>query len=269
MDLHEQARRLGELQALDQVASPLARKAKELIAPGPVKDVLSGTGLGHPLHPVLTDIPIGLFTSATVLDLLAGRRARGAVNADWSDTQGTEQRVGVVHAAANVTGTCLFAASLLNRLRGRRYRGRVQGLLGMATLAAGGYLGGFLSYGRGVGVNNAFFQPELDEWTAVADESELHPGAAVMKEAGGATILLYRSGGRIHAIGSRCTHAGGPLHEGKIDDSTLCVECPWHGSVFSLEDGTVVHGPASVPEAAYEVRTTAGRIEVRASAPRA
>ncbi|MCA1842706.1 MAG: Rieske (2Fe-2S) protein, partial [Actinobacteria bacterium] len=78
-----------------------------------------------------------------------------------------------------------------------------------------------------------------------------------------AGILLYRASDRIYAIGSRCSHAGGPLHEGKIDDGALCVECPWHASVFRLADGSVVHGPASVPQAAYDVRTQDGRIEVR------
>ena len=133
-------------------------------------------------------------------------------------------------------------------------------------MAGGGYLGGYLSYARGVGVNNAFFQQEPQEWTPVADEAELLPGQPVMREADGATILLYRSSDQIFAIGSRCSHAGGPLQDGKIDDDARCVECPWHGSVFRLEDGTPVHRPASVPQAAYDVRTTNGRIEVRVRA---
>ena len=281
MDLHQLARRLGDIEGLDQAAEPLTGAAKKLIPGGPVKDVLSGTPLGHPLHPVLTDVPIGLFTSATVLDLVGGRRARPAVDtllalglaaivptasaglADWSDTYGPERRVGVVHATANVTAACLFTASLLARRAGRRGRGRILGLMGMTTLAGGGYLGGYLSYARGVGVNNAFLQQEPQEWTPVADEAELQPGRPIMKEAGDATILLYRSSERIYAIGSRCSHAGGPLQDGKIDDAALCIECPWHGSVFRLDDGIPVHGPASVPQAAYDVRTTGGRIEVR------
>jgi nitrite reductase/ring-hydroxylating ferredoxin subunit/uncharacterized membrane protein len=281
MDLHQVTRGIGDVELLDRVVAPLAAAAKKLVPPGPVKDTLSGTGLGHPLHPVLTDVPIGLFTSATILDVLGGRRSQPAVEtllalgvaatlptaaaglSDWSDTYGQDQRVGVVHAVANVSATCLFVGSLLARRRGRRSRGRALGLMGMAALATGGYIGGYLSFARGVGVNNAFFQEEPEDWTDVADETELQPGCPIMRTAGGATVLLYRSTEVVYAIGSRCTHAGGPLQEGKIDPALPGVECPWHGSVFSLEDGSVVHGPASVPEVAYEVRLRDGRVEVR------
>jgi nitrite reductase/ring-hydroxylating ferredoxin subunit len=130
-------------------------------------------------------------------------------------------------------------------------------------LVTGGYLGGHLSYARGVGVNNAFYQHEPADWTAVIDAADLQAGSSVKVEADGATVLLYRTADRIYAIGSRCSHAGGPLQEGKIDDDALCVECPWHGSVFRLEDGTVVHGPASIPQVPYDVREQNGRVEVR------
>ncbi|HLF40786.1 MAG TPA: Rieske 2Fe-2S domain-containing protein [Acidimicrobiia bacterium] len=281
MDLHQLAHRIGDVGGLDRVATPLAAAVKQRIPRGPVKDLLSGTGLGHPLHPVLTDLPIGFFTSAAVLDVVGGRRAAPAVDgllalgiastlptasaglSDWSDTQGSEQRVGLVHALANVTALSFFAASLLARRRGHRARGRALTLFGMTTLATGGYLGGYLSYARGVGVNHAFFEPDLEEWTAVIGEGDVHAGSPTMVESDGATILLYRAAGGILAIGSRCSHAGGPLHEGKIDDGALCVECPWHASVFRLGDGSVVHGPASVPQPAYDVRVLDGRVEVR------
>jgi nitrite reductase/ring-hydroxylating ferredoxin subunit len=215
------------------------------------------------------------------LDLLGGRRFEDAVEdllalgivsavptasaglADWSDTYGSEQRIGVVHAVANVTALGLFAGSLAARRRGSRALGRTLGLAGLTTLAAGGYLGGHLTYSRGVGVNNAFYQHEPEEWTAVMDAADLPGGSPVKVDAGDATILLYRSADRICGIGSRCSHAGGPLQEGKIDDGGPSVQCPWHGSVFRLDDGAVVHGPASVPQAAYDVRVQDGRIEVR------
>ncbi len=281
MALHDMAKGLGEAEALDRVAGPLVRAAKKLIPPGPVKDVLSGTPMGHPLHPALTDVPIGSFAAATVLDLVGGRRSQDAVRAllavgivatlptataglaDWSETYGPEQRIGLVHALSNVAALSLFAGSLAFRRSGRTGVGRALSLAGMTTLSVGGYLGGHLTYSRGVGVNNAFYQPELEDWTAVADAGDLQAGSPTKIEADGATILLYRASDRIYAIGSRCSHAGGPLQEGKIDDGALCVQCPWHGSVFRLEDGTVVHGPASVPQAAYEVRVRDGRIEVR------
>jgi nitrite reductase/ring-hydroxylating ferredoxin subunit len=82
-------------------------------------------------------------------------------------------------------------------------------------------------------------------------------------ERDGAPILLYRSYEQIHAMSARCTHAGGPLDEGAVDDFACTVQCPWHQSLFRLLDGSVVHGPASIPEPAYDVRVEAGRIEVR------
>jgi nitrite reductase/ring-hydroxylating ferredoxin subunit/uncharacterized membrane protein len=282
MGLHELASRIGEVEGLDRGTGPLVKAAKTLIPPGPVKDVLSGSQLGHPLHPALTDVPIGSFTAATVLDLVGGASAEGAVEAllalgivatlptataglaDWSDTYGAEQRIGLIHAVANVAALSLFAGSLVARRGGRRGLGRLLGLAGQATLLTGGYLGGHLSYARGVGVNNAFYQHEPEDWTAVMDAADLQAGSPTKVEADGATVLLYRASNRIYAIGSRCSHAGGPLQEGKIDDGALCVECPWHGSVFRLEDGAVVHGPASIPQAAYDVRTQDGRIEIRA-----
>lgn len=283
MTLHTLVERIGNTDRLDRVAAPLTQTVKRLIPPGPAKDILSGTHLGHPLHPPLTDIPIGSLAAATLIDMIGGRRAHGTVNAllavgiagsiptlaagaaDWSDTYGPETRIGVIHAAANLASVGLFSASLLARLAGRRGTGRILSLLGFGTLSAGGYLGGHLTYTRGVGVNHAFDQHPPEEWTAVLDDSDLGVGSSTMVEAGGATILLHRSPERIWAIGSRCSHAGGPLQDGKIDttEDGPCVQCPWHGSVFRLRDGTVVHGPASVPQAAYDVRIHDGRIEVR------
>lgn len=281
MDLHHLTRRIGDVTSLDRYATPLVGGVKKLIPAGPVKDVLSGVGTGHPLHPALTDVPIGFFTSATVLDLVGGRRAEPAVQnllglgiaatlptasaglADWSDTHGPDQRVGLVHAMANVAALFLFTGSLLARRGGHRLGGRALGLMGMTTLTAGGFLGGHLSYARGVGVNNSFAEQEPEEWTPVLDERELQAGSPTRVEADGATILLYRAPEGIFAIGDQCSHAGGALHQGKIDDGGLRVTCPLHGSVFRLDDGQVVHGPASVPQSAYEVRVRGGRVEVR------
>lgn len=280
MTLHEVATRIGQVEALDQVTGPVARMAKKVFPPGPLKDLLSGTPLGHPLHPLLTDVPIGSYTAATILDLIGGRGSENAVDAllavgivatlptasagwsDWSDTYGPKQRIGLVHALSNVTALGCFAGSLAARRLGHRGVGRVLGLAGMTTMAAGGYLGGHLSYAEGVGVNNAFYQEGPDDWTAATNLADLPEGSPTKVEIGDATVLLYRAGERIYAIGSRCSHAGGPLHDGKIDDGP-CVQCPWHGSVLRLEDGSVVHGPASVPQAAYDVRVTEGRVEVR------
>jgi nitrite reductase/ring-hydroxylating ferredoxin subunit/uncharacterized membrane protein len=273
-DIHGMATRLGAVTALDRVAKPVAGFVKRAIGHGPIKDLLSGTWLGHPLHPLLTDIPIGSFTSATVLDVVGGRRARDAADAlvalglasavptalagaaDWSDTHGHDQRVGVVHAASNSLGLAFYVSSLRARRRGARTRGTVLALLGMTSMTVGGYLGGYLAYSRGVGVNNAFTEEPPDDWTAVDGDGR----------ADRATVFVHRSSvdGVVRGIGGRCTHAGGPLAEGAVDDARCTVTCPWHGSVFRLDDGAVVHGPATVPEVAYDVREAAGGgVEVR------
>ncbi|MGH9177171.1 MAG: Rieske 2Fe-2S domain-containing protein [Acidimicrobiales bacterium] len=282
MGLHRMADRLGRIEALDRLAAPLDALAQRAIPKGRVKDVLSGTWLGHALHPMLTDIPIGSFTSASVLDLLGGRRAQPAADglvglglvsavptaaaglSDWSDTYGPDKRVGVAHAVANLIGLALYGASLVARIRGRRGAGTTLGLAAMGVMTAGGYLGGDLSYARGVGVNNAFWQHAPEDWAPVLDEAALPEGKPVKAEASGTGVLLYRTTERILAISSRCSHAGGPLHDGSVDPATNCVTCPWHQSVFRLEDGSVVHGPATVPQTGYEARARGGKVEVRA-----
>lgn len=281
VNLEATAKKLGRIEGLDRLAEPLAAAVKKLVPRGPVKDALSGTWLGHPLHPLLTDIPIGSFTSATVLDLIGGKRAQPAAQvlvtfglvaaiptaaagaSDWSETYGADQRTGVVHALSNVLGLTLYGWSLVARRRGQRVKATVLGLAGMSSMSVGGYLGGYLSYSRGIGVNNAFFHEHSDEWTAVMLEGELAEAKPVRVDTGGATVLLYRTNGDVFAIDSRCSHAGGPLEEGTVDAAACTVECPWHQSVFRLADGTVVHGPASAPQAAYDARIRDGHVEIR------
>ncbi len=284
-ELHRAVEKLGASDALGPLGEKLAGAIKSIVGPGTAKDSLSGTWLGHQLHPLLTDIPIGSFTSATILDLIGGEQSGHAADvliavgilaalptaasgaADFSDTYGSEQRVGVVHAASNVIGIALYAASLGARARGRRGSGKLLALAGMGVMTVGGYLGGYLSYSRGVGVNNAFFEHGPEDWSAVMSDAELTVGKPARVEVEGASVLLYRTSSRIFAIGARCSHAGGPLDEGQFDDARCTVECPWHQSVFELADGSVVHGPATTPQAPYDVRVIDGRIEVRRTAP--
>jgi uncharacterized membrane protein len=162
-------------------ARPLLDELRERM-PTSARDALSGDWLGHPLHPSLTDLPIGFWTSASLLDL-AGRRTRRAATVmvglgvatavptaaaglvDWGSLDPKKQRVAVVHAAANAAATSLYAASFLQRVRGRRGRGVALALAGMAVATAGGYLGGHLAFGE-----NA---------TEVAGEDEVDTGSFV------------------------------------------------------------------------------------------
>ena len=156
-------RRLESLEALDPVVRTLRPFAATFVADPVRRDLLRGAWLGHPLHPVLTDVPIGLWTSAVTLDVLGGRSARPAATrlvglgvlaagptawsgwADWSTLDEPRQRVGVVHALTNGFAAALFASSWLARRRGDHRRGQALGLVAAATLSVGGYLGGHLA----------------------------------------------------------------------------------------------------------------------------
>ena len=275
MGLREITDRLEELELLDGASDTLSRLVNSAV--GPAKSLLSGTWLEHPLHPVLTEVPIGCWTGAVVLDLFGGVAADEAVDplvgigtlaalpaivsglSDWADSYGRERRLGLVHAAFNATGVGLFAASL-----GAGRAARPLRLLGLAAVTAGGYLGGHLSFGRGVGVDHQVFLERPAEWTDAIAEEKLEEATPTLVEAGGARLMLYRRRSQIYAISDVCSHAGGPLHEGAVDDGDLCVTCPWHGSRFRLSDGRAVRGPASAPAAVYEARVENGMVQVRA-----
>jgi nitrite reductase/ring-hydroxylating ferredoxin subunit/uncharacterized membrane protein len=278
--LHELARRLERVGALDRPTAPLKAFAGRAVRPRPLRNLLSGTKLGHPLHPMLTDVPIGAWSMSMLLDTVGGAAAEPAADLlvgtgilaavptaltganDWSDTRGPQARVGLVHAGANATALSLYLASWIARRRGRRGPGKALGLAGFAALMAGGYLGGHLSYVNGVNVNRTAFEQRPEDWTPVLADAELADGEHRKVVAGDVPVLLVRTAGRLHALGDTCSHLGGPLAEGQIADG--CVVCPWHASTFRLADGSIVRGPASIPQPSYATRIREGRIEVRA-----
>ena len=281
----ELADRIADLEPLDSVAEPLAKQVRNLLPGGPVKDALSGTFLGHALHPVMQLAPLGTWMSAVILDLIGGEDAESASDrligtgllasvptfvSGWSDyadsTVASERvrRIGIVHAAANGTGAVLFASSLMARRGGSRGKGKLLALAGMGALSAGGWLGGHLSYAEGIGVDNTVFEDYPDDWTPVLAASELREGEPRQVEVEGVAIMVVRDGGQIRALADRCSHRGGPLSNGEISDG--CVTCPWHGSVFRLEDGSVERGPAAYPQPALDARESGGQVEVRARA---
>lgn len=278
--LHRLASTTGQLEVLDAPAKRVAGVVRSVLPRGPVKDALSGTFLGHPLHPLLTDVPIGSWTSAVMLDWIGGSDSRTAARrlvaagilaalptaaagySDWADTEmssDTVRRTGLVHAAANVAALGMFTASYLARRRGRG--GRLLALTGAGAMAAGGHLGGHLSFVEGVGVNQTVFEKHPEDWTPTVSEDDLSEGRPVCARAGDVDVLIVRDGEGIHALDNRCTHRGGPLHEGEVADG--CVSCPWHGSRFRLADGSIVQGPATSPQPQYETRVIDGRVEVR------
>ncbi len=277
--LRELVRRIERFAPLDKVASPLASLVGKAVGPRRVRNLLSGTKLGHPVHPMLTDLPIGAWSMSTLLDAVGGISAEPAADLlvgagilsaiptamtglnDWSDTIGGERRIGTVHAGANVAALGLYLASLVARRGGRRGRGKLLGLAGFGVLMAGGYLGGHLSFAKAVNVNHTIFEHRPQEWTPVLADAELGEGEHRRVSADGALVLLVREKGQLHALANTCSHAGGPLDEGEFVDG--CVVCPWHASTFRLTDGSIVRGPASIPQPAYQTRVSDGKIEVR------
>lgn len=272
------AERVESFDALDQPAARIGKAVRDAIPKGPVKDALSGTWMGHALHPILTDIPIGTWTSATVLDLVgedeAARKLIGTGLAaalptfwtgwnDWADTEPASdavRRTGILHALTNGTAAALMTASWVARRNGNTGRGKLLSLAGMGLLGAGGWLGGHLSYGQGVGVDTTVFDTGPEEWTRV-EVGELAEGTPVCALAGEVPIFLVRVDGEIKALHNRCTHRAGSLADGDVEGNSIV--CPLHGSVFNLDDGSVERGPAAYPQPAFEVRETGDGIEIR------
>jgi nitrite reductase/ring-hydroxylating ferredoxin subunit/uncharacterized membrane protein len=271
---------------LDDVAKRAQAPVQQFFGARPgLHNLVDGTWLGVPLHPALTDVPMGAWTSAFVLDLVGGltgceaadQAADGALavgvagalpaavtgTADWRDLIGEERRIATVHALLNVLGLVLNVSSLALRLRGRRGAGRVLSAAGLAASASAAHLGGELSFGLGVRVNHTFADTQPSEFVAVADESELEGQDVKAVTAGVTSVLLARSqSGELCAIANTCSHLGGPLNEGTRDGDVIA--CPWHGSRFDLCSGAVVEGPAVFAQPHYQVRTNNGKIELRA-----
>jgi nitrite reductase/ring-hydroxylating ferredoxin subunit/uncharacterized membrane protein len=271
----------------DQLQPKIAAALDDNGTLGPtVGNILHGTWLGHPLHAVLTDVPVGSWTAAAVFDALEkttgsraiGRTADAAITvgligataaavtglADWSRVgRGRARRIGLAHGLLNITATACYITSLCLRRMRSRQAGRQFAMVGFMVANVSAYLGGHLVYNEKIGVDHtAGFSPPED-FVPVLAEAELSDNELRRVDAGGMPVLLVRRGMRIYAIGETCSHRGGPLSEGKLQDTT--VKCPWHGSCYSLEDGRVVNGPSVHRQPALEVRVRDGQIEVRGS----
>lgn len=286
MNPFESVSLLEDARPLDRLVGPVRAATEAALRSRPLRDALHGVWLGHPLHPMLVQVPVGAFASAGLLDWLPGHErsadvllATGVVTslpasaaglADWSEMHEQQQRVGVVHAAANGIALVLYTGSLVARARGDRRLGRVLGLAGLSVIGFSGYLGGHLAYRQAGGANHAEEVPHLvgpgwHDLCAVDDlAADGEPRLRTLGEdASAVPLLVVRHADRIDVLSNRCSHLSGPLHEGPVDVAAGCVTCPWHGSVFSLEDGSVRQGPATAPVHAFDVRVESGRLLVR------
>ncbi|HYF24365.1 MAG TPA: Rieske 2Fe-2S domain-containing protein [Baekduia sp.] len=280
--VYEAVASVERAQALDGPAQAAGQAVRGAIRQGAPKEALSGTWLGHALHPLLTDAVIGTWTSALLLDVAGGRESRRASERliaagiasslptaltganDWADTEAVDpgvRRVGMVHGLVNVAALGLQVASLRARRRGAHGRGVALSALAGGALAVSGHLGGHLSYVQGVGVNETTFDAGPEEWTALVVDRSPDEGAAVRALAGDTPVLLTRRDGRLLALHDRCAHRGCSLADGRLDGDV--VECACHGSRYALADGELRRGPATVPQPAFEVRERDGHLEVR------
>jgi nitrite reductase/ring-hydroxylating ferredoxin subunit/uncharacterized membrane protein len=274
---------------LEPIADRLQPAVAAALGPGGVigprvANFLHGTWLGHPFHVVLTDVPIGSWTAAAVLDFLEGKTGSRAMGrgadvavtvglvgagaaaltglADWSKIGGgLPRRVGLMHGLLNATATACYVTSLCLRRNRSRRAGRQFAWLGFVVSGVAAYLGGHLIYREKIGVDHNAGYSAPEDFVAVLAETELAENQLRRVEAYGMPVLLARRGGRIYAIGETCAHMGGPLSQGELEDST--VRCPWHGSRFALDDGRVLEGPAVHAQPVLEARVREGQIEVR------
>lgn len=249
-----------------------------------VADVLHGTPVGHPLHPALTDIPVGAWTAALVLDILEATQGRadlapgadvaigvglaGALLAaptglsDWKELDAKPLRIGLVHGLLNLSAIGLYGASLLLRKDGARASGRGCAFAAYTLVVLAGYLGGDLVYRDQIGVSHAEPVWTTLRWTAALPDSSLPEGELRRVEIGGRRIVLARQNGRVFALEAACSHLGGPLDDGALEPG--CIVCPWHGSRFDLATGEPIDGPAAIPQPCFATRVRDGQIEVQA-----
>lgn len=285
------AERLERAQVLDRPVGALADGVVRALPTGRRTDALHGVPLGQPAHPALVRAPLGFWTSSVLLDLYGGPGAARASLvltgaglltalpaaatglADWSALHQHQQRVGLVHAAAQTGATAAFAGSLLARLTGRPATGRVLSAGGFALASAGAYLGGHLALRLGAGASHAESVTHLAGlgWQDLCPLDELPEGRPVRRQFGYLSLLAVRDGTAVGVLSDHCSHLGGPLHQGRVLSigGAACVTCPWHGSTFRLSDGAVEHGPATARQPAFETRVTdSGMVQVRPRDPR-
>ena len=251
-----------------------------------LQDFVNGSWLGHPVHPVVTDVVIGGATLIAVFDLsvlflgaeglgtaslvgvgivaLAAVAATATGLTDFKDTHtGDERNVVVLHGLINIAATLAYIASFFVRLGGSETLGIWLSLAGVLILTVGGYIGGHVVFKYGYMVNrNAFARGQkAKEFTPVIAAADVPENAPTKVMLGPTALVVVRRGDVIHALKATCSHAGGPLDQGELVGDTIV--CPWHFSAFRLSDGAVRHGPATTRQVAYRTRVNELQIEVQ------
>lgn len=283
--------KIERAQALDKPAAAVRAVVQRFLKNRAVADALHGVWLGHPLHPGLAAVTAGSFISATLLDSVGspvgGGRApssfliaaglaltpptAAAGWADWSQSHEDQQRVGLVHASANIVSVALYGAALVQRLRGRS-RGRLLSIAAGAASGAGALLGGHMGYRQAMGANHAEEVAHVapGDWQTLGPLAEVPVGKPVKRTAGDVPVFVLRRADGVgpdglSVLSNRCPHLSGPLDEGDVVDvdGEAHIVCPWHQSEFRVADGCVVHGPATAPVPRFEARVVGDELQAR------
>lgn len=249
-------------------------------------DTLHGKPLGHPLHPALTDITVGSWTLGVLFDVLSrvmrSSRFRHTANqltllgtlsaiptaitgvADFSAIKKDAAGYGAAHGILNGIAFFCFARSSYARIRNNHSTGLLFSVIGLVFAVGGSWLGGDMVFRHRVGVNHAKGGGS-ESWQVVMAAEDLEEDVPTRVDFEGQPVLLYRVIDDIYAIDAVCSHAGGPLEEGTVEN--MCITCPWHQSVFDLRDGSVVHCPATMGQQRYRARIYNGAVEVARYVP--
>jgi len=276
--------RLSEVSSFDKSLESARAAVNKVLRPQAFKDLLHGTWLGHPLHPVLAMVPVGTWLSAGILDAVPPARpaataligtgvaaslpAALAGAADWSEQDDAVRRLGAVHAVANTAALGLYVGSLVARRKGNGTLGRVLAYSGLGLASASASIGGHMSYAQSSGANHAV--PEArqltTEWIDLGPLDDLPEGRPALRTGEGQGtpigLAVVRRGARVDAFLNACAHVGGPLAEGTVEEvrGADCIVCPWHGSAFDLESGEPRRGPTASAQERLEVKYEAGRV---------
>lgn len=277
----------------DRISDALQNAVKAVIGsnrkpPRRFRTLLNGTWLGHPLHPAITDVPIGAWLLAVIFDIIwliapdanawAARGAEAAVLigilgalaaavtglTDWSDTYGAERTVGLYHAGLNTLALVLYIVSFILRLTvpsGESLAAAILGFIAVIAVLVAAYLGGDMVFGKATGVNHTAWPEGSHEFTPAIPVAEMPENSLKRVVVAGVPVVLVKLGAKYAAIAATCTHAGGPLDEGELQGDV--VQCPWHGSRFRMSDGKALTGPATFAQPRYEVQVRDGMIYLR------
>jgi nitrite reductase/ring-hydroxylating ferredoxin subunit len=279
--------RVADVTAFDKAIEPARRAVNAALRPQAFKDLLHGTWLGHPLHPVLVQVPVGSWTSAGLLDAIPPLRPAATVligagvavavpaalsgAADWSEQDVGVRRLGALHAVANTAALSLYVGSLVARGKGRGTLGRVLSYAGLGIATGSAAIGGHMSYAQSSGVSHsaAAARALSSDWIDLGPLDDLPEGRPALRTGKGSSVAVplavVRRGTKVDVFVGACSHLSGPLYEGAVEEvrGQQCLVCPWHGSAFDLDSGDPRRGPAANPQEKLEVRMEAGRVMAR------